>query len=587
MEEVSSMLPKIKSSIKNKPDLKSSTQTNLKNHSRQKDKTESHNLKNQFKIKLSKVIEIKIYLKQNFNKADVNEIFLQDLDIEYAIQYLEKMGIQPTKNNINRLLKLKPIDQCDFSLTLEQVRNKQIKLLHIHPNSKPQNENTFSLKEALTNLDFEGIMMKTSTMNENSNDQTKTNKREIKKEELLFYFPEIVENIINKAKDFISDKKLSLESHGMHDLQDKVFDLDIESIRNKYLKPTSQIILGNKDPSQMNTKAKLTNIEKAVKRDFLNNKKYEFPFLDIELTKEILQEVNKPIDVPIEIIMKDINYILDNLPIDQLISLDQPLVDNDAFLMGKNLKALIGNNPSGENFSETDFKNVFSINKETNTDLYEITGSKKDIKFHKLKTIKKKDLIDIYTKIQNIRVYRIIGLLTNLVYWIVFGYIDRVQIDLVTKKHIYFKILEEMRLIEFEFGNLKNFQKLFMPILILIIRIECEAIFAKKFKNFLREKKNAEKFLERVNEIITIIFDPNSYFNTFTILATDTAKLKHKISKNLYPNYKSKINATSNFVNLIFTNFSNEKNVKKFEKEKVKDEVRDERAKEYREEGNK
>jgi hypothetical protein len=211
----------------------------------------------------------------------------------------------------------------------------------------------------------------------------------------------------------------------------------------------------------------------------------------------------------------------------------------------------------------------------------------KDIKFHKLKTVKKKELIEIYSKIQNPRVYRIIGLLINLIYWIVFGYIDRVQIDLVTKKHIYFKILEEMRLMELEFGNIKSFQKLFMPVLILIVRIECEAIFTKKFKNFLREKINAQKCMERVNEIITIIFDPNSYFNTFTLLATDTAKLKHKISKNLYPNYKSKINATSNFVNLLFTNFSNEKNVKKFEKEKEKDKVKDERAKEFNEEGNK
>ena len=51
MEEVSNMLPKIKSSIRNKLDYKSTTQTNLKNHSRLKDKTENHNLKNQFKIK--------------------------------------------------------------------------------------------------------------------------------------------------------------------------------------------------------------------------------------------------------------------------------------------------------------------------------------------------------------------------------------------------------------------------------------------------------------------------------------------------------------------------------------------------------
>jgi len=577
MEVVTDTLPKINSRYADKKFNRNSKLTNPQNeYSLTKDKLENQNLKNQFKLKLLKINEIKIFLKQNFNKVDIDDTFLQDLDLEYAIQYLNKMSLQPTKKNIEKLLKLKPIDHCDFSLTLEQVRNKQIKLLHIHPNTKQKEENRVTLKDALSNFDFEGLMVKSSAINDNPNELDKQKHKQIKKDELVLYFPEIVENIVNKAKDFINDKKLSLQSQGIHDLKDKEFDLDIENIREKYLKPNLQTVLDNKDPSKMNTKAKLTNIEKAVKRDFLNNKKFEFPFLEIDLTKEIIQEVNKPIDVPVEIIMKDINYILDNLPIDQLISLDQPLDNNDAFLMGQNLKALLGNsNVEKEISDENDIKEVFGEN----------YFSKKDLKFNKIKTVKKKELIEIYTKIQTSRVYRIIGLLINLIYWIVFGYIDRVQIDLVTKKHMYFKILEELRLIELEFGNTKSFQKLYLPLLILIIRIECEAVFMKKFKTFLREKNNAQKCLERVNEIITMIFDPNSYFNTFTLLSSDVTKMKHKISKNLYPNYKSKINATSNFVNLLFTNFSNEKNVKNFQKEKEKDKVKDEKSSELKEEG--
>ena len=577
MEVVTDTLTKINSRYADKKFNRNSKLTNPQNeYSLTKDKLENQNLKNQFKLKLLKINEIKIFLKQNFNKVDIDDTFLQDLDLEYAIQYLNKMSLQPTKKNIEKLLKLKPIDHCDFSLTLEQVRNKQIKLLHIHPNTKQKEENRVTLKDALSNFDFEGLMVKSSAINDNPNELDKQKHKQIKKDELVLYFPEIVENIVNKAKDFINDKKLSLQSQGIHDLKDKEFDLDIENIREKYLKPNLQTVLDNKDPSKMNTKAKLTNIEKAVKRDFLNNKKFEFPFLEIDLTKEIIQEVNKPIDVPVEIIMKDINYILDNLPIDQLISLDQPLDNNDAFLMGQNLKALLGNsNVEKEISDENDIKEVFGEN----------YFSKKDLKFNKIKTVKKKELIEIYTKIQTSRVYRIIGLLINLIYWIVFGYIDRVQIDLVTKKHMYFKILEELRLIELEFGNTKSFQKLYLPLLILIIRIECEAVFMKKFKTFLREKNNAQKCLERVNEIITMIFDPNSYFNTFTLLSSDVTKMKHKISKNLYPNYKSKINATSNFVNLLFTNFSNEKNVKNFQKEKEKDKVKDEKSSELKEEG--
>ena len=47
-------------------------------------------------------------------------------------------------------------------------------------------------------------------------------------------------------------------------------------------------------------------------------------------------------------------------------------------------------------------------------------------------------------------------------------------------------------------------------------------------------------------------------------MANDMNKLKHKIDKDLNPNYKTKANATSNLLNQLFTSFTNEKNVKIF-----------------------
>ena len=103
-----------------------------------------------------------------------------------------------------------------------------------------------------------------------------------------------------------------------------------------------------------------------------------------------------------------------------------------------------------------------------------------------------------------------------------------------------------------------------MPILILIVRIEIEAIFIKKFKHLLENKTNLDISFQKVNEIITHIFDPNCYFSTFTTMANDMTKLKHKIDKDLNPNYKTKVNCTSNLLNQLFTSFTNEKNVKIF-----------------------
>ncbi len=58
--------------------------------------------------------------------------------------------------------------------------------------------------------------------------------------------------------------------------------------------------------------------------------------------------------------------------------------------------------------------------------------------------------------------------------------------------------------------------------------------------------------------MITTIFDPNSYFCTFTFLSSDK---ESTVKNKLLPNYKKKINATSNLINQLFTTFKNEKNV--------------------------
>ena len=195
-------------------------------------------------------------------------------------------------------------------------------------------------------------------------------------------------------------------------------------------------------------------------------------------------------------------------------------------------------------------------------------------KFFKIKSIEKSDILYVYKKLQMPCIYRIIGLLINMLYWIVFGYINRNQIDKYAKQQMLFKIYEELDVLEANFTNRKIYDKLFMPILILIVRIECEAIFFKKFKNLFDNKTNLEISMEKINEIITHIFDPNCYYNTFTIMANDMSKLKHQINKDLNPNYKTKVNATSNLLNQLFTTFTNEKNVKifrnKFDEKKKK-----------------
>ena len=479
---------------------------------------------NPFKAHMEKVIEVKIYLKFNFHKNDIDDVFINDLEQEYAIQFLEKMEFLPTKQNIAKILKLKPIEQCDFHLSLEHVRNKPIKLVHIYPNNKTEKKTKDKLKLLLSNEAFEEALQKNYSYANRHKDDTLTQitKREIKKDELLLFQRENVDNMISKAKDDILDKQLYAQTTGMND---KKF-LTIDNIREKYLNPHNRNILESNLEEKINAKAKFQNIDKAKKKDILEDPKYEFQYLDVPLSKEILDEVTQPMEIPVEIIMKDINFILDNFPIEELVDLD----DYNS-----------STNPSR-----------FTGKKDTT--------NRKQL-YYKIKSVTREDIIYVYKKLQTQMVYRIIGLTLNLVYWIVFGFVNRFQIDKSTKQYLYFKLLQEIQCLDIDFYPKKLFNKIFMPLLILIVRIECENIIVKKFKTLFENKDNRPKALEKVNELITVIFDPHCYYNTFTIIGGNTAILKHKLSKKILPKYKSKTYVTSNLVDQLFTKFKSQKNV--------------------------
>jgi hypothetical protein len=143
----------------------------------------------------------------------------------------------------------------------------------------------------LSNSQFENVLTKTSQFTREPFED-KVNgikKRPIKKEEMLLFQPDLVDNMINKAKEQWEDKKLSYESHGLIEQQVKGFDLSFENIKKKYI--NHQYVDEN---GELKTRVLDKNL---VKRDIIDNEKLQFPFLDINLNKEILKEVNRPLEV--------------------------------------------------------------------------------------------------------------------------------------------------------------------------------------------------------------------------------------------------------------------------------------------------
>ena len=87
--------------------------------------------------KMKEIKEIRIYLKDLFEKNEVDDSFIKDIEKEFAEQYLIKLKIFPTKKMINKVLQLCPLKKCDFELNNEYtyVNNKEkfLKVIHIYP----------------------------------------------------------------------------------------------------------------------------------------------------------------------------------------------------------------------------------------------------------------------------------------------------------------------------------------------------------------------------------------------------------------------------------------------------------------------
>ena len=72
--------------------------------------------------------------------------------------------------------------------------------------------------------------------------------------------------------------------------------------------------------------------------------------------------------------------------------------------------------------------------------------------------------------------------------------------------------------------------------------------------------------VDKINDLITNIFDPNLFFSNFNNVENEQNLVGNKPKKNkaLNLNYKTRINVTSILINQLFSTFTNEMNVKKF-----------------------
>ena len=482
-----------------------------------------------FNSKLNEVQEIKIYLSKNFNAYDVDEVFIKDMEIEYAEQYLTKLEMLPTKLLIHKILTLRPLEKCDFYLTNESMLNngveKLMKIVHIYPgacvnNKKKLNQSEDSKKNNIQkylgkNIES-SIKLKLRDENQELKEKIaiikKNNKNEL---DNLIYNKEKIDEIFNKDFDDLAELKLFSQKNSVN------IDLSFENIKKKYI-IIKKIEDYQSNEKIINCKGKFYNISNSIsgKKNILTDPKYSFDITEINnFSDEIIKEVTEPLDIQLELVMKDINYILDNFPIEKFIN-----IDNDNFKNNKDSPRRC--NTQGNN-------KVYRINLDNQEDIVKI-----------LKIYRSMDF------------YRLVCLTLSLIYWIVLGNQNNVQIDRNTKEYLYLKLLKQIDIINSKVSSLKLLSKVFVPLEIILLRIEIDNYISRKFVLLFDDKhpENKEKIMILINNIITEIFDKHGYMNSFETICGSRDDFNKKFTKNLLPRFKKKIFATSNVVEQLFNN---------------------------------
>jgi hypothetical protein len=321
-------------------------------------------------------------------------------------------------------------------------------------------------------------------------------------------------------------------------------DLSFENIKKKYI-ITKKIGEKSDEITNFNFKAKFYNISTSIssKKNILQDPKYILDMTYLEnLTEDIIKEITSPIDIQLEAIMTDINYILDNFPMDKFINID-------------------------ENFGlNSHNKNTVSKSKD-----YSLRSkSQENNKLYKINLDKQEDIIKICKIFHSMDFYRLVCITLNLIYWVIFGNQNDVQIDINTKEYLYLKLLNQIDLINAKISDIKLLSKIFIPLEIVIIRIEVDNYLSRKFIHLFddKNKKNKENIMIKVNNFITEIFDKHGYMNSFETICGTRKEFNTKFMKNILPRFKKNIFETSNMLEQLFNN--DKINVEKTSLEEIK-----------------
>ena len=106
-------------------------------------------------------------------------------------------------------------------------------------------------------------------------------------------------------------------------------------------------------------------------------------------------------------------------------------------------------------------------------------------------TINRDDLDACLAEIEKKEYARMVGLVSHLVYWSVFGHINQVALDPFYKKSLFVTVAQLKSEFETRYISNRKFMTFIMPCLVLVIRIEMEVIFKNMYPLFFSTPENS------------------------------------------------------------------------------------------------
>eukprot|EP00743_Colponemidia_sp_Colp-15_P003036 GILK01003282.1.p1 GENE.GILK01003282.1~~GILK01003282.1.p1 ORF type:complete len:754 (+),score=98.45 GILK01003282.1:60-2264(+) len=433
-----------------------------------------------------------IPLKQQNKPVPLPDNFAHIIGEEYAVRYLESIGVRPTKQSINLVLQKVPLKDCTVSAGWKS-RGWLADSLYISPGKA---------KQSAPSVDHKAL---SSILGHPAGERTDKEKEEVK-DPVVSIPPPTVQSGGQRSDSVFSARIASVptspkveQSHRHSFLIEDTEEADTSSAR----------VFQRRDK-----KEEFKRIEPTLPMEELKDR-YLFPFatqnkhVHPDPTKFGMGQVRRTEDTRQDhaASTKSLHTVEDESENDLEINIKDP----------SHLKEL--KEPIRTTLSEVSAM----IDKFTSNFPAQQVGSRLPVE----------ELQFTMNQVKSPNMARLIGLVAHYVYWSLFGHLNDIPLDSSHQQSLFLTIEQLFTDYETETRKRREFALFHMAYSILSMRIIIETIFKNTYPRFFTIAAEHSLAIRKIHDLLSRLFDPNSFFSRFSSLEAtmEAIKVSHKSKK--------------------------------------------------------